>query len=315
MIDKIFSGIKYFIMDVIVPNILWRLIIEGIAGIASVVGFYKIWETINKLIEAQNVHTSDYVFIAFCSVICVLNILLIVTFFVFGLKLNKDQKRKDFMLKEKEEQLKKEKEQGDNVNPENIVPPFPPLQASYKISDISFELFFKDREHIILRETVKYTVVDPVLKAIPSRMLWTGDNNAKFYFDDVSKRKGYDLEIKSGISVYNMNIIFPEERTAGYSDSYTLITEVEDTSHQMMPHLSRLIKCYTEKLSLKVTAPEGLINSCKWLISADQASDFILSGPKDVKPEIVGDKYCYKKNFEKIDLLRYYKLIWDFSNK
>lgn len=190
------------------------------------------------------------------------------------------------------------------------------LQTDYKIVCSEFELFFRDRQHILQRQTITYAVESDFLESIPHSMQWTGDGYKGSVLTDNSRNKGYVLEEKriSG-SIFNLSIKLPEKKQRGFSDTYSFETEIEDIKCKMLPVLGRIIKCKTEELCLKVTVLDGMIQKCVRFVSADNLGDIKLSPVEEVIPERVGEYWCYKWNITNLDLFRCYLLQWTFEDK
>lgn len=291
MWEKIKGFPKYLVKDVIIPNVIWNKLLGILALLASLLGggrFIACWKA---TLDGKSISTFDRVFIGVCALICILDLIFLVIYFTYGNYLRR--------------QLK---------NAPNTVPAFPPLESSYSILHTEFELYFKDREHIVHRQSITYKVTSDRLDSIRHNMQWTGDGYHGSKLIPESQNKGYKLEeVKTSPTQIEIRIVFPEEQPKDHTDTYSFETEVTDFHHYMQPHLNRLIKCHTDRLSLKVTVPEGMIQSCQYYISADLTSDFILSGKKRVNYERVGNFYCYRHVFENLELLRYYRLEWEFA--
>lgn len=278
MWERCKKAVKFFSSQIVIPGILWDWVKNIFLLIFNILGL-KAW---NILASGGNISPSDRILLRFCALVCTLNMIYLLIHFI------------------------------KKLNSKAVVPNFPYLESNYVICKEEVELFFEDREHITYRRTVFYQVKDKSLKSISHPMTWTGDSNHRSQLDSESLQKGYRLtETKSNASRFIVTVTFPE---AGYSGHYCFETKLTDTKHQMMPSLSRLIKCSTEKLSLKITAPPAIIQSCEQFVSADPTHNFILSGPESVKPERVGNSLVYRYNPKKLELLRYYKLQWIFED-
>lgn len=279
----------------------------------SIFGLKKSGETWNILSAGGNIPLQSRILLGFCVVICALNIVGLLIYLIIGIHTYRKLKAEREQLDAERTQLVADKER---MNSEAVVPTFPPLESRYVITNAEIELFFEDREHITQRQTISFCVKDESLDSISHTMTWTGDGYGGSQLDKTSLQRGYHLtEAASSASIFKVTVTFPEEKPASDKGTYCIETKVTDTKHQMMPFLARLIKCPTEQLSLKITAPPGMIQSCKQMVTADSTCDFILSGPKLVKLERVGNLSYYQYKFDKPDLLRYYRLEWIFTDR
>lgn len=313
MWENIKDAVGRFFTQIVFPGVLW----DGIKAIGvlllSFLGLYKAKEAWSILAAGTSVSLGNRILLGTCAVICGLNIICLLVYLIFGVRTYRKQKENQAQLDTERARLAEEKEK---MNSEAAVPAFPLLESRYSISNVEIELYFKDREHIIQRQEITYRVRGKPLTSISHTMYWTGDGYGGSHLDEASIRKGYRLEeTESSASSFKITVIFPEERQPGFEDTYCVVTEVTDSRHQMMPFLSRLIKCPTSRLSLKITAPDGMIQSCKQMVTADISSDFILSDPKPVRSELVGSLRCYRRDFTKLELLRYYRLKWIFADQ
>lgn len=322
-IKKIF---KHFFTQVVFPGAIWDSVKNFFVLVFSIWGLKKSGEMWNILATGGNIPLHSRILLIFCASICALNIVGLLIYLVIGIRIYRKQKAEREQLDTEREQLDKEREQLDaertqlaadkeKMNSGAIVPAFPPLDSRYKINNAEIEFFFEDREHIILRYAFSFCVKDESLDSIHHTMIWTGDSYAGSQLDQMSIQRGYQLEeTESSASIFKITVTIPGEHHINDTGNYCFETKVTDRKHQMMPFLSHLIKCPTEQLSLKITAPQDIIQSCKQMVTADATCDFILSGPESVKPERVGNLFCYQHKFTNLDLLRYYRLNWVFTD-
>lgn len=275
------QGTLSYLWGVIVSNIVWLTILSIPS---SIWGIKYIVAAVSAITAGGSVPIHILIISGICTLICLFSLLGVAVFFLYNL-LHKEQ------------------------------PPFPSLESAYKLTRMDCELFFQDREHILQRLTVHFEVTAESLEAIPHTMHWTGSGYKPSTLVEKSLAKGYSMrEKKRSASTFSFEVVFPEKKEKGYSDSYSFETVVEDAKHVMLPSLSWLIKCESEELILKVTAPPGIIQSCEQLISVDFPCDFILSEPQPVEPELVGNHHCYKYSFTDLQLLRYYMLRWEWTD-
>lgn len=190
----------------------------------------------------------------------------------------------------------------------------PQIESSYTVIDSEFELFFQNRETVTSRQTIRFKVTAPKLLEIPHAITWTGSSFDKFDLDDDSKRRGYRLEMtRSSSETHIFKVVFPREYKYNESDTYTILTTAGDAKHTMLPFLCRHIKCQTNSLRLMVTAPRGMLCNCTHFISADQEGETKLSDPAEIPRESIGGYDHYKYKIDKPDLLRFYRIGWDFA--
>lgn len=312
MLEKFKNVFKHFFTQIVFPGAIWDWIKDGCLLILSIFGLKKSEETWNILATGGNIPLHSRILLGFCVTICVLNIVGLIIYLIIGVHTYRKQKAEREQLDAERAQLAADKER---MNSETIVPTFPPLESKYVITSAEIELFFEDREHITQRQTISFYVKGESLDSISHTMTWTGDSYSGSQLDKTSIQRGYQLtETESSASMFKVTVTFPEEKHVSDKGTYCIETKVTDTKHQMMPFLTRLIKCPTERLSLKITAPPDMIQSCKQMVTADSTCDFILSEPRSVKLERVGNLSYYQHKFDNPELLRYYRLHWVFAD-
>lgn len=278
------NGVSYLLFQVIIPNVIWLVLLSIPSAIFAV---KAIISSVSSIIDGQPIPTNVLVTAGIGTLICLLALLSNILFVLFR------------FLRKKEP-------------PVNQFPPT--LETTYKINDAEYEIYFKDREHIFQRQTIHFEVTAPELRSIPHTMQWTGSSYKATTLDAQSLQQGYQLlEREKSSSIFGFDVLFPEKKVAGDVGTYSFETELEDAAHDMIPILARLIKCKTDKTTVKVTAPLGYIHSCEKLVSADVPCRLILSGPEPVTLEKVGEYSCYRFEFTKPELLRYYILRWKWA--
>lgn len=275
-IKSIKDFISYLVFEVIVPNIVWVGMTSVVVGI---LGLKKTMESFVRLFDGD-ISIKLKIYAVLLTIICVLDCVLGIVLLVVYAK----------------------------------TPRFPKVESDYTVLDSEFELYFKDREHIINRQKITYLVTSKTLDRIPHTMTWTGNTYKGSQLSEESKARGYKLEErKSSASIHRLNVVFPRELSFKEKDEYEIETIVLDENHEMCPFLCRNIKCQTEHLTLKITAPIGMIENCVYYVSADLPGDMPLSDQIKVNKEQVGDVICYKHTFDNVDVLRYYRLSWRFT--
>lgn len=286
MKDAVVKGLRYLITQVIVPNLIWTALL-GIPG--AVIAIKYIVAGCQELATTGNISLRTFVIAAICVVVCFLSLLATVAHFFYQSYLNKQRRQEAHQA-----------------------PAFPPIRTGYAIVSSEIELYFKDREHISQRQKITYRVEEENVDAIEHTIQWTGESRPQNRLKKESFRKGYRLEETRVGNTVNVRVLLPEKKNPGFSDTYTLETEVLDTGHQMAPALARRIISPTELLRLKVTVPEGLIQDCERLVSVDFPPRYLLSEPTPVEAERFGDNLCYQYGLEHPELLRHYSLRWTF---
>ena len=152
---------NYFLTQVIIPNVLWMQLLTLLAAIAGGVKFLLFWYA---ALNGKGVSSGTIVFIGICALVCLLDIILLLFYFIYGTHLRRQLRS---LL---------EKQQETQVAENRIVPPYPPLPAfDYSILRIEFELYFVDRETIIHRQSITYQAENDSLEYIHHNMQWSGD--------------------------------------------------------------------------------------------------------------------------------------------
>lgn len=287
MKDDIRNGLRYLITQVIIPNLIWTALL---AIPSAVVGIKYIVDGCLELAATGGVSPRTLVIAGVCVGVCLLSLLSAAASFFYQRRLSKKG--------------------GQEAHQ---APAFPPIRTGYAIVSSEVELYFKDREHIVQRQKITYRVEEEHVDAVEHTIQWTGEGRPQNRLKKESFRKGYRLEETRVGNTVNVRVLLPEKKSPGFSDTYTLETEVLDTGHQMAPALARRIISPTESLRLKVTVPEGLIQDCERLVSVDFPPRYLLSKPAPAEAERFGDNLCYQYALEHPELLRHYSLRWTFT--
>lgn len=291
MKDKIAKGVRYLITQVIIPNVIWTALL-GIPG--AVIGIIYIVKGCQELAAMGSISPLTLAIAIVCVVVCFLSLLFTVIYLFYQIRLNKQHK------------------QGAEEQEAHQAPPFPPIRTGYAIVRAEFELHFKDREHLLQRQKITYRVEEENVDSIDHTIQWTGTGYRQTRLKKESFNKGYRLKETKAGNIICVKVLLPEKKGPGFSDSYTLETEVFDSEHQMFPALARRIMTPTEWLRLKVTVPEGMVQSCEQFVSVDFPPQYRLTEPISVEAENFGDNLCYQQEFRNPELLRYYVLRWIF---
>lgn len=277
MKKKLKEVFDYFILQVFIPNIVWTAL--GLLGV-SIIGIVDTIKALYGYLFNEAIVSRESIIALIAIVICILGG---ITSVVSIRRLSKKTS--------------------------------PIVESTYTITDSEFELFFETREKIVNRQTIFFTVTASKLDKISHTFVWTGSSFTSCDLDSDSKQRGYRLkEERKSSGIYVYSVLFPETYKFEEKGNYTLEAKVEDANHSMLPFLSRSIKCQTDKLNLKVTAPIGMIKKCEYYVSVDSAGEMQLTEIEKIKRELVGNNECYRKQVLDLDMLRYYRLSWEFSN-
>ena len=273
------SLLLYLWKNVIFPNLIWTAII-GIPAILGYVGYA--WHTVVQFSKSNNVPSNYFIITTITIVLCTILLVLYIIHFV---QCRKSKKRR---------------------------PVFPVLTSDYKITDAEYELFFKDRTHITQTQSANIISLKDNLEKIDHNMAWTGQSYIQSTLSSTctgmtltdTTRKTYPFQV---------TINFNKPLACGKEVFYEFQTIVEDPSCSMIPYLMKAVKCQTEKMTIKVTAPTGMLKNVKACIYADGMREIKLSEPVSIAPKRVGDYDLFEWPIVNLELLRYYGLEWDFA--
>lgn len=279
-LKAIWNGIKKFFTSIVFPNIIWTFVVNipsFFVSIACAVSYIK------QIATNSEGDIWCLIIIVVCTCICALTLLtnIIAAFYWVWQK-----KNTPFSAK---------------------------LETKYKLSYSEVEMYFKDREHIVLKQKASFQVVADELENIRHVMQWSGEKFGETRMSKRTEQKGYRLNIDKHGSIVDVSVVFPEKKFKTFKDTYEIESDLGDPARNMNRSLSRLAKCETDKLCLKITAPTGMIKRCERLVSADSSCDFVLSKPEEVHPDSVAQYDYYRCDFENLDILRYYILRWEFD--
>ena len=270
-----------YLLNLIVSNIIWSIIISIPAAIMGIFTTIKI---IKIQVLAQQIPIKWVVLHIITIGICIILLVINIIYCIYKVYVNKKR------------------------------PSFPKIESDYIIKKSEFELFFRDRANIEQRQSIELQVLKDNFSRIVNTIYWTGD---KYLGSKLLKGAEANLRLEENVrshSPYKVSIIMPEKVKRNDIFSYSMQTVVNDDDESMEPYLSKVIKCQTEELILKLTAPVGLVENVKFLISADQAKELVLEEPDIITHRKVGDYDYYEVKLKNLELLHYYSLTWKFSN-
>ena len=288
--NKVLKAWKKLWKDTILPNLYWLAIINIPSALFSL---NRISEILTSLSSENNVSFYIYFWAYAGLAICVLS------FFgaIFYLVAYRGSKR----IKK----LRLEDEKSFIRIPRPIM--------DYEIEQMTVELYFADRHTIEQRQTINFMVASDTIKEIRHNLFWTGQTYVSSSLDNASKGNGYSVtDTTRDVSPYPVTVKLPHGMTNGARGKYTLITKVQDEKELMEPFLIRFIKCPTDKMTLKVTTPPGLISRANFVCYADTGREIPLSEPVAITAETVGIHHVFKWECENIEMLRNYCIKWEF---
>lgn len=279
---------SYFWFNVIVPNVTWNAIVAIPTAFVYLYGCYK---TIQTYIATAEVPRSlVFLMIASLSV----NFLILVLGIVYVIYRSR---RKAY------------------------TPEFPKLESDYRIISAECEFYFRTRDKIEQRQYYEIEVLDDALEEILHNLQWTGQKYEKSKLGEgdnsATQRCNNDgitlIDTNRSSSPYPVKIKFNPVLRRGDIKSYSFTTFVSDTSKTMLPFVGKIIKCQTDRLVLRVTAPRGMIANPTFKISTDHLQDIPLDDPIPITAKVVGNNDTFEYVVNKAELLRFYSISWDFN--
>lgn len=279
--QKLKNGIKYLMFQVIIPNVIWLIIISIPSAIAGLFFFTK---AIIDYANNKAIPTALFIAQLVAAGICILTLIADIIYLVYRFFYRKNH------------------------------PIFPKLESEYKITHSEQEFFFRDREHIIFRQHIDFVSLNKDLKHFEHTYYWSGQKYIKTILTKGKERGVILSDSNRTSSPYTVSVDFPREIAYNQSDNYSIETIVEDENHSMIPYLSKMIKCATKNMTLKVTAPTGMLLNVRALVSTDYKSDIILEPEKTLSPIKVGDNEVFEYSWQDLNLLHCYTLAWEFNN-
>ena len=277
--DGLKKILSYLWHQVIFPNLIWTAMIGVPSAIIYAYGIYK---TISGLIKSGNVSGFYLTAAIVASVINTVILLGGITYAVYYIRHKKN------------------------------VPDFPKLVFDYRVTSAEYELFFETREKIIQTQTVHLEALNDNLQEISHNMTWTGQTYHNSTLDPDCRCASL-VDTKRTSAPYTVKILFNHPLRRGDHASYKFRTYVEDNSLSMMPYLSKIIKCQTEKLVIRVTVPKGMIKNPHLKVTTDSWQDIPLGASTPIPAKSVGHYDLYECSIENLELLRCYSICWEFS--
>lgn len=271
--------ISYLWHQVVFPNLIWTAMIGVPSAVAYAYGMYK---TISNYIATGNI-TKTYLVLAIVS--SVINVLILIwgIFYIIYY-----------------------------VGHKKNVPDFPKLTFDYRVNSTEYELFFETRENIIQTQCVHLEALNDNLEEISHNMTWTGQKYCKSVLDPECD-SAVLIDTNRTSAPYTVKVKFNHPLRRGDRAYYKFRTYVEDASMSMMPYLSKIIKCQTEKLVIRVTAPTGMLKNAYFRVTTDSLQDIQLDEPKQIPAKSVGHYDLFEWTVENLELLRCYSICWEFS--
>lgn len=271
--------LRFLWKDVIFTNLIWSVIV-GLPSILAYIGY--VWHTVVQFSKSNNIPPRYFTVTTIVIVLCILLLALYTIYFV--------------------QQWRSKKRR----------PVFPALTFDYKITDAEYELFFRDRNHIVQTQSANIISLKDNLASIDHNMAWTGQTYIQSAL--TSRCIGMTLtDTTRKTSPFRVSINFNQPLVCGQKVFYEFQTTVEDPTCSMIPHLTKVIKCQTEKMTIKVTAPAGMLKNVRTCVYADDMRDIKLREPTAISSKRVGDYDLFEWPIKDLELLRYYSLEWDFS--
>lgn len=275
--------LSYLWHQVILPNVLWTIII-GVPSFA--IYAYGMYKTINSFLQNSSIPQQYLVWtivsLIFNGVALVALIIGVVYF-------------------------------ANYIRRKKNTPVFPKLTFDYRVTSTEYALFFKNRKEIIQTQKVNMEALNDNLEEVTHNMTWTGQKYCKSILD--MQYDGVELiDTDRSCPPYTVKIRFKHPLRRGDKATYQFMTYVEDDSKAMMPYISKVIKCQTEKLVIRVTAPRGMLISPHFRITTDSYQDIHLDEPIPIEAKSVGPDYeMFEWTVENLELLKCYSICWKFS--
>ncbi len=269
----------YLWNQVIVPNLIWSAIVT----IPSALCFaYSLYRSYKLIMISQPLPMHYLVMILGSGFVCLISLTLYIIYFFHYLHHKK------------------------NINI------FPSFTTDYRISEAEYELFFRDRQHLTQTQTVTIISQDDSLREIKHTMNWTGQQYIKSVLSP-SCRNMTLIDTTRKTAPFSVIIRLDNPLQRGSPVQYSFTTEVKDASCSMIPYLTKFVRCQTEKLTIKVTAPKGMLKNVHRCIYGDPELDIPLDAPVPVQANNAGDYEVFEYTFSELELLRYYAICWSFE--
>ena len=268
---------RYFRDQVIIPNVLWTALIH----IPSLLMyFYGVYRIVSEYLQTQKIPLV-YAVITLVSLCINIGLIFVLVYFI-----------------------KQSHEQDSS-------PRFSELDISYRLISAECQFFFESREHIEQTQDYHIEVLSASIPKITHNLQWTGQTYIRSELDsNITNVTLVDSTRKC--SPYPVEIRFEPNLLRGDTKRYSFTTYVHDNSHSMMPFLGKIIRCQTDQLTLRVTAPIGMLKNLKLNVSTAPFDGIELEPPKIIPSEVVGHYDTFKCEISKPELLMFYSLSWEF---
>lgn len=183
-------------------------------------------------------------------------------------------------------------------------------------NEATIELTFNgDRNSIESRRITRAKIQKKGIKRISKRIFWTGSSyDGTELIVSESSSKGLSLVEKGDELPYRYDIVLAKESEEGDEVHYQTLTKAKDEKHVMEPYLAHMVKHDTEKLTLRVTSPKGILTHVRATVYAD------LKMETKVKTEEIKEKKdecneVYEKEIENANVNYTYAIEWEFMQK
>lgn len=187
-----------------------------------------------------------------------------------------------------------------------------PNTNDFIFNNVEFTLEFEAREIINCTRKVEGVVDSGTHQFIDKKLIWTGSSYDGSSIIDGDCRLE-EMENVPGAPIH-YRIIFNEEKKKGDNISYTIKTKLKDETHIMNKFLSNIVLCPTDKLTLKVIAPnDNFFDDVKYKRYADKEMETEFPDEKNtINKRTIGDKTEYIVEIEKPNLFYTYCIEWEF---
>ena len=191
-------------------------------------------------------------------------------------------------------------------------PVFPTITSDYQVESAEFELYFRDRTHIINKTSTQIIALKDEVKELVYNMMWTGQTYKKSELISGADRGIKLIDSTRSSSPHKISIQFNRPLSRYNKEKIEFHTHVEDKDQLMLPFYSKVIKSQMDQMTIRVVAPVGLLKNVNYLITADQAREIILEKPKELPCKKIGEYEVYEQQVSKPELLHFYVISWSF---
>lgn len=173
-------------------------------------------------------------------------------------------------------------------------------------------MFIGDRNRIENRRTIKAEIKKEGVERISKRIFWTGSSYDGIELVESKSDPGLSLVEKGSKLPCTYDIVLAEKSKKGDKVNYQTLIKVKDEKHVMEPYLAHMVKHDTEKLTLRIVSPEGMLADVRAVIYADLDMKIMVKEETMEKKE---DEHSeiYEKTIEKANVNYTYALEWKFK--